>query len=84
MTTSKVRCEGSGKEAVKQEKFKNLKPITPLREYFATYSGWEKGSVENLVSIVRKILAPMPNVELSGTSRTCRSKVPSILHESQN
>ena len=57
--------EGSGKEAVKQEKFKKLEAHYAFEGIFCNaYSGWEKGSVENLVSIVRKIaFTPMPNVE---------------------
>ena len=56
--------EGSGKDAIKQEKFKKLEAHYAFEGIFCNAaSGWEKGSVENLVSIVRKIaFTPMPFV----------------------
>lgn len=57
--------EGSGKDAVKQEKFKKLEAHYAFEGLFCnTSSGWEKGAVENLVSIIRKIaFTPMPWVD---------------------
>ncbi len=57
--------EGSGKNAIKQEKFKKLEAHYAFEGIFCNaYSGWEKGSVENLVSVIRKIaFTPMPWVE---------------------
>lgn len=56
--------EGSGKNAVKQEEFKKLEAHYAFEGIFCNaYSGWEKGSVENLVAIVRQIaFTPMPKV----------------------
>jgi len=48
--------EGSGKDAVKQEKFKKLEAHYAFEGVFCNAaSGWEKGSIENLVAIVRQI-----------------------------
>ncbi|MCX7842659.1 MAG: IS21 family transposase [Clostridia bacterium] len=57
--------EGSGKDAIKQEKFKKLEAHYAFEGIFCNVaSGWEKGAVENLVSIIRKIaFTPMPWVE---------------------
>jgi len=57
--------EGSGKNAITQVKFKVLEAHYAFESVFCNAaSGWEKGSVENLVSIVRKIaFTPMPHVE---------------------
>ena len=57
--------EGSGKDAVKQEKFKKLEAHYAFEGIFCNAAkGWEKGSVENLVSIIRKIaFTPIPWVE---------------------
>ncbi len=57
--------EDSGKDAVKQEKFKKLEAHYAFEGIFCNAeSGWEKGSVENLVSIIRQIaFTPMPWVE---------------------
>jgi transposase len=57
--------DGSGKDAVKQGKFKKLEAHYAFEGIFCNAeSGWEKGSVENLVSIIRKIaFIPMPWVE---------------------
>jgi transposase len=57
--------EGSGKDAVKQEQFKKLEAHYAFEGIFCNaYSGWEKGSVENLVAIIRKIaFTPMPWVD---------------------
>lgn len=56
--------EGFGKNAVKQERFKKLEAHYAFESVFCNIaSGWEKGSVENLVSIIRKIaFIPMPVV----------------------
>ncbi|HMB46321.1 MAG TPA: IS21 family transposase, partial [Candidatus Methanoperedens sp.] len=55
--------EGSGKDAVKQEKFKNFEAHYAFESVFCNAAaGWEKGSIENLVAIVRKIaFTPMPS-----------------------
>jgi len=60
-----VVLEGSGKDAIKQEKFKKLEAHYAFEGIMCNaYSGWEKGSVENLVSVIRKIaFTPMPWVE---------------------
>lgn len=60
-----VVLEGSGKDAMKQEKFKKLEAHYAFEGIACnSYSGWEKGAVENLVSIVRKIaFTPMPYAE---------------------
>jgi hypothetical protein len=57
--------EGSGKNAVTQKNFKKLEAHYAFEAKFCNAeSGWEKGAVENLVSIIRKIaLTPMPRVE---------------------
>jgi transposase len=57
--------EGSGKDAVKQEKFKKLEAHYAFEGVFCNAaSGWEKGGVENLVSTIRKIaFTPMPKVK---------------------
>ncbi len=57
--------EGSGRDAIKQDKFKKLEAHYAFEGIFCNAaSGWEKGSVENLVSIIRKIaFTPMPRVE---------------------
>jgi len=59
-----VVLSGSGKDAVKQERFKKLEAHYAFEGIMCNIqSGWEKGAVENLVSIVRKIaLTPMPRV----------------------
>jgi transposase len=56
--------EGSGKEAVKQEAFKKLEAHYAFEGVFCnSAAGWEKGAVENLVAIVRRIaFTPMPKV----------------------
>ena len=56
--------DGSGKNAMKQDKFKKLEAHYAFEGVFCNAeSGWEKGSVENLVSIVRKIaFTPVPTV----------------------
>jgi transposase len=56
--------EGSGKDAIKQEKFKKLEAHYAFEGIMCNaYSGWEKGAVENLVSIVRSFaFTPMPKV----------------------
>jgi transposase len=56
--------EGSGKDAVKQKKFKKLEAHYAFEGVFCNAaSGWEKGSVENLVAIARQIaFTPMPKV----------------------
>jgi transposase len=56
--------EGSGKEAVKQEAFKKLEAHYAFEGVFCnSAAGWEKGAVENLVAIIRKIaFMPMPKV----------------------
>ncbi|HAG10858.1 MAG TPA: IS21 family transposase [Desulfotomaculum sp.] len=56
--------EGSGKDAVKQEKFKKLEAHYAFEGVFCNAaSGWKKGSVENLVAIIRSIaFTPMPKV----------------------
>lgn len=53
-----------GQKAIKQEKFKALEAHYAFEGVFCNpASGWEKGSVENLVSIIRKIaFTPMPRV----------------------
>ena len=57
--------EGSGKDAIKQERFKKLEAHYAFEGIFCNAaSGWEKGSVENLVAIVRQIaFTPMPRVQ---------------------
>jgi len=59
-----VVLEGSGKDAIKQEKFKKLEAHYAFEGILCNAaSGWEKGSVENLVSIIRQIaFTPMPKV----------------------
>jgi len=56
---------GSGKEAVKQDEFKRVEAHYGFEAVFCNaYSGWEKGSVENVVAIVRNIaFTPAPHVE---------------------
>jgi len=55
---------GSGKDAIKQERFKKLEAHYAFEGIFCNAaSGWEKGGVENLVTIVRQIaFTPMPRV----------------------
>ncbi len=59
-----VVLSGSGKDAVKQERFKKLEAHYAFEGIMCNVrSGWEKGAVENLVAIVRQIaLTPMPRV----------------------
>lgn len=54
-----------GKKAVKQDKFKILEAHYAFEGIFCnSASGWEKGAVENLVSIIREIaFTPMPRVD---------------------
>jgi len=56
---------GSGKDAVKQERFKKLEAHYAFEGIFCNAAaGWEKGAIENLVAIVRRIaLTPMPRVK---------------------
>lgn len=56
--------ENSGKDAVTQEKFKLLEAHYAFEAVFCNASsGWEKGGVENLVSIARSIaFTPVPSV----------------------
>lgn len=56
---------GSGKEAIQQERFKRFAAHHAFTPRFCTVaSGWEKGGVENAVSIIRRVaFAPMPRVE---------------------
>jgi transposase len=53
---------GSGKNAVKQEKFKVLEAHYAFEPVFANAeAGWEKGGVENLCSLIRQAaFVPMP------------------------
>ncbi len=55
---------GSGKNAIKQERFKKLEAHYAFEGIMCNIqAGWEKGAVENLVAIVRQIaLTPMPRV----------------------
>ena len=57
--------KGSGKDAVKQERFKKLEAHYAFEGIFCNAAaGWEKGAIENLVAIVRRIaLTPMPRVK---------------------
>ena len=59
-----VVLEGSGINAITQQKFKKLEAHYAFESVLCSAaSGWEKGSVENLVSISRKIaFTPMPSV----------------------
>lgn len=54
-----------GEKAVKQERFKTLEAHYAFEGIFCNAdSGWEKGAVENLVSIIREIaFTPMPRVD---------------------
>lgn len=56
---------GSGKEAVQQERFKQFAAHHAFSPRFCNIaSGNEKGAVENIVSIIRRVaFAPMPRVE---------------------
>lgn len=56
--------KGTGANAVKQESFKRLEAHYAFEAKMANAeAGWEKGAVENLVSIVRSIaFVPMPRV----------------------
>jgi transposase len=56
---------GSGKNALKQEAFKQMEAHYGFEAVFCNaYSGWEKGSVENCVSIIRSIaFTPAPHVK---------------------
>jgi transposase len=53
---------GFGKNAVKQERFKMLEAHYAFEAVFANpRSGWEKGCVENLCSLIRQVaFTPMP------------------------
>ena len=55
---------GSGKDAIKQEEFKKLEAHYAFEAVFCgVAAGWEKGAVENLVEIIRKIaFTPVPRV----------------------
>jgi len=57
--------EGSGKNAIKQESFKRLEAHYAFEAVFCNVaSGNEKGGVENLVNIIRKIaFTPIPRVK---------------------
>ena len=59
-----VVLDGSGINAITQQKFKKLEAHYVFESVLCNAaSGWEKGSVENLVSVVRKIaFTPMPSV----------------------
>jgi hypothetical protein len=54
--------DGTGKHAVKQEKFKMLEAHYAYESVFANGdAGWEKGAVENLRSLIRQVaFTPMP------------------------
>ena len=56
---------GGGKKVVLQKRFKKLVAHYGFKPIFCNIrAGWEKGSVENLVSIIRSIaLTPMPRVK---------------------
>lgn len=56
---------GSGKNAVKQDAFKKLEAHYAFEAVFCNVAaGWEKGAVENLVNVARKIaFTPMPKVK---------------------
>lgn len=56
---------GSGKEAVQQENFERFAAHHAFTARFCTVrAGWEKGGVENVVSIARQIaFGPMPRVD---------------------
>jgi transposase len=56
---------GGGKKAVIQKRFKKLTAHYGFKPIFCNIrAGWEKGAVENLVSIARSIaLTPMPRVK---------------------
>jgi len=56
---------GSGKKAVKQDDFKRVEAHYGFEAVFCNaYSGWEKGSIENVVAIVRNIaFTPAPHVD---------------------
>ena len=53
---------GSGKHAIKQERFKLLEAHYVFDSVFANAeAGWEKGGVENLCSLIRQVaFTPMP------------------------
>lgn len=57
--------KGSGKNAIKQEKFKKLEAHYAFESIFCNVaSGWEKGLIENLVKTARKMaLTPIPRVK---------------------
>lgn len=57
--------KGSGKKAVKQERFKRLEAHYAFEAVFCNVAaGWEKGLAENLVATARKMaLTPMPRVK---------------------
>lgn len=57
--------KGSGKKAVRQERFKKLEAHYAFTSVFCNVAaGWEKGLVENLVATARKLaLTPMPRVK---------------------
>ena len=56
---------GSGKNVVKQDDFKRIEAHYGFEAVFCNaYSAWEKGSIENVVAIVRNIaFTPAPHVE---------------------
>lgn len=56
---------GSGKAAVQQKTFERFSAHHAFKAVFCNaYAGWEKGSIENVVSIARKIaFSPMPHVD---------------------
>lgn len=56
---------GSGKNAVKQDDFRRVEAHYGFEAVFCNaYSGWEKGSIENVVAIVRNIaFTPAPHVK---------------------
>lgn len=56
---------GSGKKAVLQDRFERFAAHHAfVARLCSPYAGWEKGGVENVVSIVRRIaFGPMPRVE---------------------
>jgi transposase len=59
---------GSGKKATKQDAFARIEAHYGFEAVFCNaYSGWEKGSIENVVAIVRTIaFTPAPHVASYG------------------
>ena len=57
--------QGTGKRAVTQKAFRELEAHYAFEAVFCNNSaGWEKGAVENLVAIVRKIaFTPIPHAK---------------------